>query len=133
MTTQDLLHIIRKGEDEHLEAKSGKGGFPDSLWDTNRTYPLLPTNDQEPDAEALRKFYDNVEFQDESDKPDDKQALILNLTSHSYAKTKELSELLDISITQVKFYFKLLLNSGKIVALGANKNRTYSLKEETII
>ena len=34
MTPSELQKIIRKGENEHLEAKSGKGGFPDSIWES---------------------------------------------------------------------------------------------------
>lgn len=31
---ENLKEIIGRGESVHLEAKSGKGGFPDSLWET---------------------------------------------------------------------------------------------------
>jgi predicted HTH transcriptional regulator len=30
----DLTEILQKHEDLHLEAKSAKGGFPDSFWET---------------------------------------------------------------------------------------------------
>ena len=30
----DLTNILDRHEDAHLEAKSAKGGFPDSFWDT---------------------------------------------------------------------------------------------------
>ena len=132
------------------------------------------TNGQEPDAEALRKFYDDVEFQDESDKSDnkqalnqktsdkpddkpttnqrtsdksddkqalnqktsdksdDKQAIILDfLSTHRFATTKQLSELLQLSMPRTRVYLDVLVKSQKITSHGANKNRTYSLKEET--
>ena len=30
----DLSNILERPEDEHLEAKSAKGGFPDSFWES---------------------------------------------------------------------------------------------------
>ena len=41
--------------------------------DVDRTTLLLPTNGQEPDAEALRKFYDEIEIQENEDNPAIKQ------------------------------------------------------------
>lgn len=34
MTTKDIQLLIQQGEGDHLDAKSGKGGFPDSLWES---------------------------------------------------------------------------------------------------
>ena len=34
MTAKDLQQLIQQGEGDHLEAKSSKGGFPDSLWES---------------------------------------------------------------------------------------------------
>ena len=44
-----------------------------------------------------------------------------------HCKTAELSALLGLKPTQTKAYLYKLLQEGKIVAHGANKNRTYSL------
>lgn len=59
---------------------------------------------------------------------DDKPTIILAyLKEKGQCKTSELSELLGLKPTQTKAYLYKLLQEGKIVAHGANKNRTYSL------
>ena len=184
-TLLKMFSLIRFGE----RAGSGLNGIM-QVWnaiyhtspvlseksDADRTILLLPTNGQKPDVEALRKFYNNVEFQDESDKSDnkqainqqtsdksddkqatnqqtsdksddkqainqqtsdksdDKQAIILDfLSTHRSATTKQLSELLQLSMPRTRVYLDVLVKSQKITSHGANKNRTYSLKEETRI
>jgi fido (protein-threonine AMPylation protein) len=65
------------------------------------------------------------------DKPtitDDKPPIILSyLKEKGCCKTSELSALLGLKPTQTKAYIYQLLKEGKIVAHGANKNRTYTL------
>ena len=65
------------------------------------------------------------------DKPtitDDKPTIILAyMKEKGHCKTAELSALLGLKPTQTKAYLYKLLQEGKIVAHGANKNRTYSL------
>ena len=65
------------------------------------------------------------------DKPtitDDKPTIILSyLKEKGCCKTLELSALLGLKPTQTKAYIYQLLKEGKIVAHGANKNRTYTL------
>jgi len=65
------------------------------------------------------------------DKPtttDDKLTMILAyMKEKGHCKTAELSALLGLKPTQTKAYLYQLLQEGKIVAHGANKNRTYSL------
>ena len=65
------------------------------------------------------------------DKPtitDDKPTIILAyLKENGSCKTAELSTLLGLKPTQTKAYLYQLLQEGKIVAHGANRNRTYSL------
>jgi predicted transcriptional regulator len=59
---------------------------------------------------------------------DDKPTIILTyLKDKGSCRTAELSELLGLKPTQTKTYLYKLLKEGKIVAHGANKNRTYSL------
>lgn len=59
---------------------------------------------------------------------DDKPTIILAyLKEKGCCKTAELSALLGLKPTQTKAYLYQLLQEGKIVAHGANKNRTYSL------
>ena len=59
---------------------------------------------------------------------DDKPTIILAyLKENGSCKTAELSALLGLKPTQTKAYLYQLLQEGKIVAHGANKNRTYSL------
>jgi fido (protein-threonine AMPylation protein) len=65
------------------------------------------------------------------DKPtitDDKPTIILAyLKEKGPCRTAELSSLLGLKPTQTKAYLYQLLQEGKIVAHGANRNRTYSL------
>jgi predicted ArsR family transcriptional regulator len=65
------------------------------------------------------------------DKPtitDDKPTIILAyLKEKGSCKTSELSAILGLKPTQTKAYLYQLLQEGKIVAHGANKNRTYTL------
>lgn len=76
--------------------------------------------------------------QDTDDKPtitddyrastDDKPTIIMAyLKEKGSCKTVELSAILGLKPTQTKAYLYQLLQEGKIVAHGANKNRTYSL------
>ena len=59
---------------------------------------------------------------------DDKPTIILAyLKEKGSCRTAELSALLGLKPTQTKAYLYQLLQEGKIVAHGANKNRTYSL------
>ena len=61
---------------------------------------------------------------------DDKPTIILAyLREKGSCKTTELSALLGLKPTQTKAYLYRLLQAGKIVAHGANKNRTYSPAE----
>ena len=65
------------------------------------------------------------------DKPtitDDKPTIILTyLKEKGSCKTSEIAALLGLKPTQTKAYLYRLLQEGKIVAHGANKNRTYTL------
>lgn len=61
---------------------------------------------------------------------DDKPTIILAyLKEKGPCKTAELSALLGLKSTQTKAYLYRLLKEGKIVAYGANKNRTYGLSD----
>ena len=65
---------------------------------------------------------------DKLSKTDDKSTIILSyLKEKGSVKTSELSALLGLKPTQTKAYLYQLLKEGKIVAHGANKNRTYTL------
>ena len=59
---------------------------------------------------------------------DDKPTIILAyLKEKGSCRTAELSTLLGLKPTQTKAYLYQLLQEGKIVAHGANRNRTYTL------
>ncbi len=68
------------------------------------------------------------------DKPTTKRnakSLILEyLENHEECALKELSEMLGLKATQTKFYLYDLVESGKIIAKGANRNRTYILNKK---
>lgn len=58
-----------------------------------------------------------------------KKSLIIDLLrKQGEARVSTLSKLVGISTSQVKRYIYQLLSEGTVVAHGANKNRTYSLK-----
>ena len=70
----------------------------------------------------------NLSTDDKIADTDDKPTIILTyLKDKGSCRTAELSELLGLKPTQTKTYLYKLLKEGKIVAHGANKNRTYSL------
>jgi fido (protein-threonine AMPylation protein) len=70
----------------------------------------------------------NLSTDDKIADTDDKPTIILTyLKDKGRCRTAELSELLGLKPTQTKAYLYKLLQEGKIVAHGANKNRTYSL------
>lgn len=70
----------------------------------------------------------NLSTDDKIANTDDKPTIILTyLKDKGRCRTAELSELLGLKPTQTKAYLYKLLQEGKIVAHGANKNRTYSL------
>ena len=57
--------------------------------------------------------------------------LILNyLRNNKEARSQELSLYIGLKISRTKVYLSELVEEGKIVANGANKNRTYSLVKE---
>ena len=68
------------------------------------------------------------------DKTDDKISdrtlkLVLKfITEHPNCKTTEISAAINLQVTQTKWYIYRLLDEGKIMAHGANRNRTYSAK-----
>lgn len=69
------------------------------------------------------------------DKPTTKRnakSLVLEyLENHEECALKEISEMLGLKATQTKFYLYDLVESGKIIAKGANRNRTYILNKKT--
>lgn len=68
--------------------------------------------------------------QENSDKKSDKfRARILEyLGNHPNAKTQDISLEIGLKQSRTKVYLSELVEDGKIVANGANRNRTYSLK-----
>lgn len=54
--------------------------------------------------------------------------IVSYLTEHPDSKTQDISLEIGLKISRTKVYLSELAEEGKIVANGANKNRTYSLK-----
>ena len=50
------------------------------------------------------------------------------LAEHEEARSQEISAYIGLKISRTKIYLADLVEEGKIVSNGANKNRTYSLK-----
>lgn len=59
-----------------------------------------------------------------------KETIIEYLTDHVSARSSELAELLGVKSTRIKNLLSALIADGVIVAEGANRNRTYRLKEK---
>ena len=69
-----------------------------------------------------------VQTGNKSMQTDDKLTIILDfIKKKGEVKTSEVKSLLGLKSTQTKHYIYQLLKDGRIVAHGANKNRTYSL------
>lgn len=61
-----------------------------------------------------------------------KETIIEYLTDHVNVRSSELTELLGVKTTRVKNLLNSLIADGIVVAEGANRNRTYRLKETSI-
>ena len=62
-------------------------------------------------------------------KSDRNRAGILEyLAEHSNSKTQDISKKIGLKISQTKVYLAELVEEGKIISNGANRNRTYSLR-----
>lgn len=61
-----------------------------------------------------------------------KDTIIEYLTDHVNVRSSELTELLGVKTTRVKNLLNSLIADGIVVAEGANRNRTYRLKETSI-
>lgn len=69
-----------------------------------------------------------IKTDDKINESDDKPTLILSLIkSEGCVTTSQLASYLGLKPTQTKHYIYQLLKEGKIVAHGANRNRTYTL------
>ena len=51
------------------------------------------------------------------------------LAEHEEARSQEITDVIGLKISRTKDYITELVEEGKIVSNGANKNRTYSLKK----
>ena len=85
------------------------------------TAKKLPTNEVISDKFPIIK--------ETSDKISDKlQKIIVYMQGNNGVVTQaEIAEMFGVSDRQARNYLSLLLNDGKICAVGANKNRTYTL------
>ena len=66
-------------------------------------------------------------------KKDAKSLILAYFDTHEECTLKELSEMLGLKTTQTKHYLYDLVEAGKIIAKGANRNRTYILNKPTTI
>jgi len=58
-----------------------------------------------------------------------KQAIIEYLTANKIGKTSEISENIGVSPGRVRVYLQEMVTDGVVAEEGANRNRTYRLKE----
>lgn len=57
-----------------------------------------------------------------------KKKIVEYLAEHEEVRSQEISAYIGLKISRTKIYLSELVEDGKIVPNGANKNRTYSLK-----
>lgn len=77
-------------------------------------------------GDKLLKTAINTESGDKSEKF--RARIVSYLAEHPDSKTQDISLEIGLKISRTKVYLSELAEEGKIVANGANKNRTYSLK-----
>lgn len=58
-----------------------------------------------------------------------KKMIVEYLAEHEEAHSREIADVIGLKISRTKDYITELVEEGKIVSNGANKNRTYSLKK----
>lgn len=58
-----------------------------------------------------------------------KKMIVEYLAEHEEARSQEIADVIGLKISRTKDYITELVEEGKIVSNGANKNRTYSLKK----
>ena len=58
-----------------------------------------------------------------------KKMIVEYLAEHEEARSQEISTYIGLKISRTKIYLADLVEEGKIVSNGANRNRTYSLKK----
>ena len=58
-----------------------------------------------------------------------KKMIVEYLAEHEEARSREIADVIGLKISRTKDYITELVEEGKIVSNGANKNRTYSLKK----
>ncbi|MBO4639580.1 MAG: hypothetical protein J5710_07485 [Treponema sp.] len=63
-------------------------------------------------------------------KKDAKSLILAYFDTHEECTLKELSEMLGLKTTQTKHYLHDLVEAGRIIAKGANRNRTYILSNK---
>jgi|GEM_PF-4269361 len=144
-----LNELDKYREGNRLEAKKAVCGFPKSLWETysatfhawkkegwktpvleeqfnpDRTTLTLTLSPQESGNMAI-KSGDKTKTAISKQK---KRVIIQYLTVNPLGKSGELSALIGVNSSRTKVYLQELVADGFIIAEGANRNRTYRLKE----
>ena len=146
-----MFNIIDIGE------RAGSG-IPNiySIWDKQGWEAPIITEDFEParitfslsvmteeknlstvsDKKALIKTVDKKPLIKSDDKKKimelQKETIIEYLTEHVSCRSSDIAELLNIKLTRSRDILNALIADGIVVAEGANRNRTYRLKENSI-
>ena len=154
-TLLKMFSLIRFGE----RAGSGLNGIV-QVWsavyhtmpaisektDAGRTILLLPTNGQEPDAEALLKFYDEVELEENDDEPTMKrdtgesctvekstekstEKILEQMRSNPSITIAELCEILGLSDKGVRKNIDKLKQAGLLTRIGPDKGGYWKVTE----
>ena len=153
-TLLKMFSLIRFGE----RAGSGLNGIM-QVWsavyhtspvifekaDADRTILLLPTNGKEPDAEALRGFYDDVEVEENGNDPMIKQEGEKPLPKKTVEKTvekiialikenpkitqAELADLTGLSRRGIEWNIQQLKSLGLLTRIGPDKGGWWKVEE----
>lgn len=57
--------------------------------------------------------------------------ILTYVKDHPHAKTQDIAQYIGLKLSRTKEYISQLVEEEKLVSFGANKNRTYSIKEPT--
>lgn len=60
---------------------------------------------------------------------DKKEQILAFISSHGEVKADDVAKHIGLGASRTRDYLKQLVEEGKLLAMGANKNRTYKIKE----
>ena len=136
----DLTNILDRHEDDHLEAKSAKGGFPDSFWETFSAFANSDGGTIPNEHDNLSdKIVEQIKLSGSlRDKLPITEALIgkladicIYVSQHPHSAKENIAAFIKRGDETAKKHLQTLVAIGMITPEGGNKNRTYSITLQT--